>query len=97
MLAELEEVLTRPKFHAVVAEGDAGAYADASAAEAVLVADPENVERVTADPDDDYLVALAAAAGADALGSGDVHLAELVDAPVSVLTPGQFLERLEHA
>lgn len=97
LLAELEEVLLRPKFQAVVAEGDAGAYVDALAAEAVLVADPENVERVTADPDDDYLVALAVAAGADALVSGDVHLTELVDAPVSVLTPRQLLERLEDA
>jgi predicted nucleic acid-binding protein len=52
---------------------------------------------VTADPDDDYLVALAVAAGADALVSGDVHLTELVDAPVIVLTPRQVLERLEHA
>jgi putative PIN family toxin of toxin-antitoxin system len=94
LLAELEEVLLRPKFHAVVEEGDARAYVDALAAEAVLVADPE---RVTADPDDDYLVALAVAAGADALVSGDVHLTELVDAPVTVLTPRQVLERLEHA
>jgi putative PIN family toxin of toxin-antitoxin system len=97
LLAELEEVLLRPKFHGVVAEGDAAAYVDALAAEAVLVADPENVERVTADPDDDYLVALAVAAGADALVSGDAHLTELIDAPVPVITPRQLLERLERA
>jgi predicted nucleic acid-binding protein len=36
--------------------------------------DPVDVPTVTADSDDDYLVALALAAGADGIVSGDKHL-----------------------
>lgn len=97
LLTELEDVLLRPKFHVLMTEEDACAYVDALALEAVVVGDPEEVERVTDDPDDDYLVALAVVAGADALVSGDAHLTELLDPPVSVLTPRQLLERLSSA
>ncbi len=50
---------------------------------------------LTADPDDDYLVALARAAGADYLVSGDRHLLELTDPEPPVLTPREFLALLE--
>jgi putative PIN family toxin of toxin-antitoxin system len=95
LLAELEEVLLRPKFRAYVDEHDVRAFTEALAAEAITVGDPAGVERITPDPDDDYLIALGVAAGADAIVSGDVHLTELGGSPVAVLTPRELLERLE--
>lgn len=56
--------------------------------------DPETHARFTPDPKDDYLVALARAAGADVLVSGDRHLTELEDPRPPVLTPREFLDRL---
>jgi putative PIN family toxin of toxin-antitoxin system len=94
LLGELEEVLLRPKFRASVSEGDARGYVDALAAEAILVVDPANVPALTDDPGDDYLVALARAASADVLVSGDAHLTELVEPPVPVETPRDFVARL---
>ena len=94
LLDELEEVLRRPKFRAYVTDDDVRGYVDALAAEAVGVRDPAEVLPLTADPDDDYIVALAVAARADAIVSGDVHLLELTDAPVPVLAPRAFVERV---
>lgn len=94
LLMELEEVLLRPRFRALVSEDDAHAYVDALAAEALVVADPEDVERVTRDPDDDYLVALAIAARADVIVSGDADLTQLVEPPVPVITPRELLDQL---
>lgn len=57
--------------------------------------DPANVPAITRDPKDDYLVALALASVADVLVSGDQDLTELTDAPLTILTPRAFLDRLE--
>jgi predicted nucleic acid-binding protein len=46
---------------------------------------------------DDYLVALAVVAQADALISGDRDLTDLQDPPVPVLTPRTFLVRLDES
>jgi putative PIN family toxin of toxin-antitoxin system len=94
LLGELEEVLLRPKFRASVTEDDVRGYVDALAAEAVVLPDPTDPPAVTEDPDDDYIVALALAARADAIVSGDAHLLDLEDAPVPVLSPRAFVERL---
>jgi predicted nucleic acid-binding protein len=49
---------------------------------------------VSPDRGDDYLIALARAARADAILSGDSHLTQLTDATPPVLTPRQFAEQL---
>ena len=46
------------------------------------------------DSSDDYLIALARAARADVIVSGDSHLTQLVDPTPPVLTPRQFIEQL---
>jgi predicted nucleic acid-binding protein len=61
---------------------------------AFILDDPPSQPGLTADPDDDYLVALARDAAADFLVSGDRHLTGLVDAVPPVLTPRQFRDRL---
>jgi predicted nucleic acid-binding protein len=51
--------------------------------------------RLPATLGDDYLVAPAVAAGADALVSGDRDLADLTDVGVTVLTPRALVEHLD--
>ena len=94
LLDELEDVLLRPKFRAYASTVQVSAYVEALAAEALAFDDPGDPPRVAADPDDDYLLALARAAGAELLVSGDKHLTDLADPPVRVLTPRSLLELL---
>lgn len=88
LLGELDRVLARPKFRAYLTEDEAAAYVAALARQAVVVDDPPAEAGLTPDPGDDYLVALALAARADALVSGDSHLAAFA------VTPRVFLEQL---
>jgi putative PIN family toxin of toxin-antitoxin system len=97
LLDKLERVLLRPRFREAAPEDEVRSYVDALAREGLFVLDPEEVPPVTADPADDYLVALATAAGAAAIVSGDKHLTELAKPPVPVLTPREFLGRIERA
>lgn len=60
-----------------------------------LVEDPRDPGRWSRDPDDDYLVALALAAQAAALVTGDRDLLHMIDPPLPVLTPRAFLDELE--
>jgi uncharacterized protein len=94
LLDELEDVLLRPKFRAYVSPEQVGAYVEALASEALAFEDPGDPPRVSPDPDDDYLIALARAAAADLLVSGDKHLTDLADPPVRVMTPRDLLVRL---
>jgi putative PIN family toxin of toxin-antitoxin system len=97
LLDELEDVLLRPKFSVFASGDDVRAYVEALEAGGVAFDDPVDPPTVTSDPGDDYLIALALVAGADAIVSGDRHLTELAGPPVPVLTPRALLERLERA
>ena len=92
LLAELEDVLRRPKFHALIDSTHVDALLSGLIEDAVLVGDPPPRPRLTPDPGDDYLVALAREADAQCIVSGDVHLTQLVDPSPPVLTPRAFLE-----
>lgn len=60
-----------------------------------VVADPGvSSAPETADPKDEFLVALARVADVVALVSGDPHLTELVDLDPPVITPAAFMDRL---
>lgn len=92
LLDELAEALARPK-----------SRLDTPAIERylvqlrgqVLVQDPPSQANAwSRDPDDDYLLALALDARADAVVTGDRDLTDLADPPVPVLTPRAFLDRL---
>ena len=48
---------------------------------------------VTADPDDDYLIAFSISAAAGVLVSGDQHLLDVTTA-ASVITPSEFLGQM---
>jgi putative PIN family toxin of toxin-antitoxin system len=89
LLAELEGVLEREKFRRCVALDAARAFVDLLRREASVVPDPEEAPPLrSADPDDDYLIALASSKRAQ-LVSGDAHLLDLADAaPIS--SPAEF-------
>lgn len=95
LLAELAGVLGRPKFRRWPTVEEARAFVDALRRGAVVIDDPPSLPGVTPDPRDDYLVALARAAGADRLISGDPHLTGLADADPPVLAPRAFVDQLD--
>lgn len=92
LLEELRDVLDRPSFRRWVSAATAAEFIVGIGEDAVLVDDPPAQQGLTADPDDDYLITLARAAGADYLVSGDRHLLDVADRDPPVLTPRQFLD-----
>jgi putative PIN family toxin of toxin-antitoxin system len=75
--------VARPKFRGYATESEALAFVAVLRARAIVVEDPNHVERVTRDPADDYLLALALTAEASAIVSCDADLTELASAPVT--------------
>lgn len=95
LLEELDDVLHREKFRRYAAEAEVEAYVELLRRHGTLAEDPEPAEApLSPDPDDEYLIALARAVRADALVSGDPHLTSL-RGRIPVLTPREFLERLQ--
>ncbi len=94
LLAEVRRALAYPKLERLVAPTDADAFVEWLGRSAELAADPKVPPPVRSnDPDDDYLIALAAAERA-LLVSGDVHLTSLANR-VPVRTPAEFLAELD--
>lgn len=74
LLRELEGVLSRPKFRRYADLATVSEYVDLLQREALAVPDPDEPAPLrSADPDDDYLIALAQSQNA-VLVSGDKHL-----------------------
>ena len=61
---------------------------------ATLIEDQPNPTKRSADPNDDYLIALAESTEADYLVSGDPHLLNVFDVSIPIVNPREFLERL---
>ncbi len=111
LVSELEDVLRREKFRRYLPIESVPlfitrlALAASRASGGPLPYDPPYEEgeivSVSADPKDDYLVALAVASGASYLVSGDPHLLAVETSATGaistpILTPREFLEQLEH-
>ena len=96
LLAEVADVLSRPRIRKRLSAEDAQLFLADVAAQVVMLADRLDPPSVCRDPNDDYLVALAVMAGAEVLVSGDEDLlaAEPARAGVEVLTPRQLVDRL---
>ena len=93
LLAELARAMAYPKLACLVPPANAAAFVAWIARSAVLAPDPEASPQIrSADPNDDYLVALAMAERA-VLVSGDGHLPVLADR-LPVRTPAAFLASL---
>jgi uncharacterized protein len=90
LLDELTTVLRRDKFRRYAALDVVAAYLELVRREAHLAPDPEGPPPIRcADPDDDYLIALAHSQNA-ALVSGDRDLLEL-SGEIPVFAPAEFL------
>jgi len=87
-------VLERPKFRRWVSTATATEFVDGIGEDALLIDDPPAQPGLSADADDNYLIAPARAANADYLVSGDRHLLDLAHPQPPVLTPRQFLDLL---
>jgi uncharacterized protein len=96
LFEELTEVLLRERFHRYFDATQVYEFVAQLITVAVLVEDPIERPKVTQDADDDYLVALAAAAHSDVLVSGDHHLTDLKRfGDIRIVTPREFLDELE--
>jgi uncharacterized protein len=96
LLAELSEVLARPKFDAIVSRsGTTRAHMLAQIRMLAEVTDPPPLTQpVCRDPDDDAVLALARAAQADVIVSGDDDLLSLTSFEgIPIMNPAQALAR----
>ncbi len=92
LLDDLTEVLLRPKFRRWVSIADAVAFTESLASDADLQDEPNSAAPRVRAPEDDYLVALADAAGAVLL-TGDADLLEAELKPPAI-TPHDLLTRI---
>lgn len=93
LLDELERALAYPKLASRVTPDERRDLVDLLRRAATVAEDPGAPPPVrSADPDDDYVIALAAAQGA-LIVSGDHHLTDLAD-QIPVFTPGRLLDHL---
>ena len=92
LLDEFEDVLVR-KFH----QDAAIAHALRNEVESsTTLVEPTEVVRITRDPDDDLLLAVAVAASVDAIVSGDADVLDVGShRDIEILTPRAFLDRLD--
>jgi putative PIN family toxin of toxin-antitoxin system len=97
LLSELGQVLFRAKFAPYFSNSMALAFLSRISSVAERWDDPVENPRVTVDPKDDYLIALARHSVADAIVSGDRHLTQLAGVEPPVLTPRQLLDILDNA
>jgi len=95
LLADLARALAYTKIRERIAEDEASAFVELLRQTVRLAPDLEAPARRSADPDDDYLLALAQAERA-VLVSGDPHLLALAS-ELPILTPRAFLEALDQA
>lgn len=94
LLAELERALGYPKLRDRITEDEADTLIELLRREAQLVDDPPGPPDVASpDPDDEYVIALAAATRS-VIVSGDRHLLGLADS-IPVYTPAEFLETFD--
>jgi len=93
LLAEIERTLASPKIRKRIAGADAEIFLALVRGTAERVPDADEPPVRSADPDDDYLLALAARERIPII-SGDAHLLALRER-VPVLSPREFLEQLE--
>jgi uncharacterized protein len=91
---EWRRVLHRPKLRRYVSPDQATIYLSELAHSAEHHDDPTNPPSMSRDPDDNYLIALARTAQADALVSGDKDVTQLVLNDIPVQTPRQLLDEL---
>jgi putative PIN family toxin of toxin-antitoxin system len=95
LMRELRSVLLRDKFRPYATVVEVEAFLDLIRETSTSMTDPEpSGPSLSEDPGDEYLIALAREARADALVSGDPHLLKM-RARIPVRSPREFLDLLE--
>lgn len=94
LTAELAGVLARPKLRPFITLDAAETFVDSIVGTSEEHRDPTPGARQLRDPGDEYLVALATAARADLIVSGDRDLLDATLTP-RVLTPSHLLDQLQ--
>ena len=94
LLGELRTVLAREKFRSFLTLERVNQFVEALARDAEVADDPREPAPLSRDPRDDYLIALARAASAHVLVTGDRDLLEVVSPDVRIVSPREFLELL---
>lgn len=98
LLAELDEVLSRPKFARWAADGRGAAYVAGFDARSEHQPDPvDPPPSGVRDPDDDYLVALMRTTQADFLVSLDRDLLDAQLKDIAAIDPAVFVGRLKRS
>ena len=93
LLAELIRVLDYPKLRSRISETESQQFIELLKHQGEVVDDPDlSLPVHSSDPDDDYLIALAAMTRSIVV-SGDHHLLDLADR-LPVRSPAEFLELL---
>lgn len=91
LLAQLRRALTYPKLRSHISDDEAEAFIELLQRAGTIAPDPASPPRISRDPGDDYLLALARSTAA-VLVSGDQDLLEVRDAPVE--SPRSFVSKL---
>lgn len=97
LLAELAEVIGRTKFDAILTRSDTSRERTLAEVRqlAEMIEPPPLPQPVCRDPDDDVVLALAVAAQADMIVSGDDDLLALGDYQgIPIIAPAQALQRI---
>lgn len=95
LLAEFSQVAKREKFRRYFSVEQAELLVTALRMKAEMRPDPPTERKVCADPDDDYLFALAVAADVQLVISGDRKVLAVQLPEIDVLTPRQLVDRLD--
>lgn len=94
LVAEVADVLARPRIRKRVPPERAEEHLDNMAILFDLVDDPAEIEPLLRDPGDDYLVALARQHDVDWIITGDKDLLEWSNPSPAVITPADFERRV---
>lgn len=91
LIGELDRVLRRPKFSSKIHEEDIRLYVDFVRSASTVLHDPPARTGLAPDPGDDYLLALAEAAEATHVVTGDQALLTVSGLGFKVSSPRQFV------
>jgi len=91
LIGELERVLRRPKFSSKIHDEDITPFVDFVRSASSVLDDPPARTGLAPDPGDDYLLALADAAEATHVVTGDQALLTVGDLGFKVISPRQFV------
>lgn len=94
LVAEVADVLARPRIRKRVPAERADEFLDNVAILFDLVDDPAEIEPLLRDPDDDYLVSLARQHEVDWIITGDKDLLEWPNPSPAVIAPADFERRV---